>query len=209
MNYNPTSYQSASSGSGFQLFQSFFPVQIGSDMSGMFALSFQGLAVIRPDGRAVVHREGGLLDVTMFLLTGFGVSPGVFRIPVHEVFYGDLIVTSDYPLSLLYVLEQTETGVRGLDPFTGKISDYTPPLSLFMNYFVRVESLFGQLLTHAGESERREEGHEDEGEQRDRHRVSYRSLLPLLFLSSQSEGATNPLMALILMQFLEGSQDYE
>jgi hypothetical protein len=196
--YNPGPYHqstfTATAGSP-QGLPNLFPVQIGNDVTGVFAMSLYGLAVIRPDSRLVVHREGDLLDVTAFLLPG--VDPGVFRIPVPEVFPGELIVTSDSPLSLLYVLERTEAGVRGLDPFTGNIVRYIAPLNPFFNYFVRLQSLFGLLFAETGEIE--EEIGEDERRDRDDRFPSF--LLPLLLLGFQGQN-TSLITLVLLMQLL-------
>ena len=197
--YNPGPYQSTTTGGGYQSPGSYqglpglFPIQIGSDTSGTFAMSFYGLAVIRPDGRAVVHVEGELLDVTLFLLSG--INPGAYRIPAPTVYRGDLIVTSDSPLSLLYVLERTETGVRGLDPFTGNIVHYTALLSPFLDYFVRVQSVFGLLFAETSGLEEEAE----EGERRDRGDRFPSLLLPLLLLSSQGQNTSTSLFTLVLL----------
>lgn len=197
MNYNPAGYQSTYGAGGGMNLSGLFPVQIGADTSGLFAMSPYGLAVVRPDGRAVVHREGSLLDVSAFLLPGF--SPGAFRIPVPEIEPGELVITSDNPRSLLYVLERTETGLRGLDPFTGNVVRYIAPRSPFFNFFVRVQSVFGLLFAESREFEEGLEAVEDDREERgllDR-------LLPLLLLSSQYQSSgTSFLTWMLLMQTL-------
>jgi hypothetical protein len=199
MNYNPSLGQPALSSSSFPALRGLFPVYIGPDVSGAFAMSLYGLAVIRPDGCAVVHRDEGLLDVTLFLLPGLnlgpGVNSGVLRIPVAEVKRGELIVTSDCPFSLLYVLEQNEARVRGLDPFTGNIVQYTAPLNLFFNYFVRVQSLFGSLFAEMGELEKlKDEAVEDPD--RDDHPLRF--LLPLLLLGCQGQNSSISLVTLLV-----------
>jgi len=191
--YNTSVYQSTYSASSSQTMPGLFPIQIGCDVSGTFALSLYGLAVIRPDGRAVVHLEGGLVDVTLFVLCGG--APEVFRIPATEVFPGDLIVTSDSPISLLYVLEQTKIGVRGLDPFTGNIVFYVAPLNPFFNYFVRVQSISDLLFAETRELEEEAE----EGEIRDREDRFPRDLLPLLLLGSLGQGTSTSLTTLVLL----------
>ena len=204
--YNQSPGQSTQNcGGGSQLLSGLFPVQIGWDVSGVFVMSLYGLAVMRPDGRAVVHRKGELLDVTLFLLPQLSTSlpgAGVLRTPVQEVETGELIVTSDNPLSLLYVLERKEDALRGLDPFTGQIVHYSPPLSPFLNYSVRVQSLFSRFFSEK-EGPKVPEGAE-QYYWRDRHNSSLRSLLPLLLLCSQGQTASSSLMTFLVIQALEG-----
>ena len=121
-------------------------IQIGMDNSGNFALSLNGLAIRRPDGRFVTMVRDQLLDVTLFTLSG--INPMVFRVPVPSVSRNDLIIISDFPFRPLYVLETSDepgVGIVGLDPFSGETSAYSPVENLFLNFFVRVVSLFDLL----------------------------------------------------------------
>jgi hypothetical protein len=136
---------------------SLFGVQLGKDTSNMFALSFHGLAVLTPSGRYVAKcpKRNSLLDVSLLALPG--VDPLVFRLPVKRVKPGDLIMVSESPLFVLYVLEtfgDRPREIRGLDPSTGEVVHYSLTENLFnLNFFVQVTSLFDLL---AGESEDRE-----------------------------------------------------
>jgi hypothetical protein len=134
-----------SSGTDFVLQQLLGPVQFGWDASNNFARTLNGLAILRPDGRYIARDEEqqGLLDVTPLILTG--VPPYVLRLPVSSVDAGDLIVVSDCPFSVLYVLETYEEfpgRIRGLDPLCGTIVDYSQPVNPFFNFFVKVVSLY-------------------------------------------------------------------
>jgi hypothetical protein len=130
-----------------------FGIQIGLDTSSNFALSVDpydfeiGLAVQTPGGRFLTmdRRRCRLVDVTALVIP---LSPWVYRIPVTEVRHGDLIVTADDPFSALYVLEKLE-GMRilGLDTGTCQEVSFIPPENLFVNFYVRVVSLFDVLVS--------------------------------------------------------------
>ena len=137
----------SSSASSFDI-TSLLPARIGQDTSGNFALSVSGLAVRTPAGKWVTkdRDENILLDVSLLVIPG--IDPMVYRIPTETVRPNDLIVTSDVPLSLLYVLH-TEPGqpqeIHGLNPFTGEFVDYRPAEGLFFNFFVLVVSMLDIL----------------------------------------------------------------
>jgi hypothetical protein len=136
---------------------SLFGVQLGKDTTNTFALSVHGLAVLTPSGRYVAKRRkrNALVDVSLLALPG--VDPLVFRLPVKRVKPGDLIMVSESPLSVLYVLEtysDRPREIRGLDPYTGEAVDYSLTENLFnLNFFVQVTSLFDLL---SGENEDRD-----------------------------------------------------
>src|SRR5258708_6895837 len=123
-------------------------VEIGQDTTGGFAMSISGLAIKRSDGRYVAKPEGEdrLVDVTAFLIPG--VDPMVYRLPVTRLEPGDLIVISDDPLTLRFVINQDEEGdgeLEVLDPDTGDVTEYIPIQAPIFNFFVRVVSLFDLL----------------------------------------------------------------
>jgi hypothetical protein len=101
------------------------------------------------------RKRNALVDVSLLALPG--VDPLVFRLPVKGVKPGDLIMVSESPLSVLYVLEtysDRPREIRGLDPYTGEAVDYSLTENLFnLNFFVQVTSLFDLL---SGENEDRD-----------------------------------------------------
>lgn len=133
----------------FSILDSLFSSQIGRDVSGNFALSFQGLAVLTPAGRYVVKDPNAdrLLDVTLLMIPG--VDPWVFKIPVsiEELKPGDLIVASDSPRSILYVLSTpSNLQITALDTATGDRITYTPTANLFdLDFLIKVFSVFDLL----------------------------------------------------------------
>lgn len=179
------------------------PVSIGPDVSGNFVISLYGLAVNRPDGRAVLHRDGELIDVSLFVMPMPAASLGVYGIPVSEVHYGELIKISDCPYSLLYVLEVTPSGFRGLDPFMGTIVYYTEPVSPFFTYFVRMESIYGLLFTQMEETEEAAEVGES-----DWTGLSPQLLL-LLLSSCQSSNTSASLTTLLFFLQALGRSPYD
>jgi hypothetical protein len=147
---------SAQASSGFFGFQQLLGcIQIGKDTTNNFAWSLSGLAILRADGTYVAKDEDGegLLDVTPLILAG--VAPCVFRLPVETVGRGDLIVTSDCPFSVLFVLKVDDYAgrIRCLDPLCGEIVEYSRPASLFFNFFVKVVSLYDLLRVRQDEEE--------------------------------------------------------
>jgi len=146
--------------SGFFGFQQLLGcIQIGQDTTNNFACSLSGLAVRRADGRYVTIDEDGegLLDVTPLILPG--MVPCVFRIPVETVKDGDLIVTSDCPFSVMYVLNVDDYPgrIRGLDPLCGEVVEYSRPTSLFFNFFVKLVSIY-DLFGDSRDKDAEEEG---------------------------------------------------
>jgi hypothetical protein len=128
-------------------------VAIGLDTSGAFVMTGMGVAVARPDGTCVtLDVESGLLvDVTALVIAGF--NPWVVRVPVPTtaVRRGDIVITSDNPLSLLYALAREAGSLVALDPFTEQIVRYAPALNLFMNVSVIAASPFDLLDLAPGE----------------------------------------------------------
>jgi hypothetical protein len=81
-----------------------------------------------------------LVDVTGLLLPN--VDPGVYRIPAERLRPGDLIVISDNPLTLRYVLAfEPEGEIIGLDPETGDVIEVVPIQMPFLPFFVRIVAL--------------------------------------------------------------------
>ena len=192
------------------------PIQIGFDNTGTFVQTLFGLAIYRPDGRAVLYRDGQLADVTPAVL--FGAC--AFRVPTIEVNPGDILVTSGTtPPSLLIVTEERDRlfearrlgglprEIHGLDPYTGNRVHYVAPRSLFPlpDYFVRVESLFGDEfgfpLGGALEWEGPPEGERWAGGRPEGSEFFGNLPLALLLLGCQAQ---NPLTFLLLIEALRG-----
>ena len=120
-------------------------------MSGNFALSIQGLAVQAGDRYVTsAPREAGLpllLDVTSLIIPG--IDPYVYRLPALTVNRGDLIMVSDSPISVRYVIDHVPGGFppgstfRVLDPITGNATEFFSALNPFVSFFIRLVSLFG------------------------------------------------------------------
>jgi hypothetical protein len=148
----------AQSSGGFPSLQALLgTIQLGWDTSNNFALSLRGLAILRPDGTYVARDRDvdSLHDVTPLVLPG--VNPWVLRLPVARVRPGFLLVTSDVPFSLVYVIEaegRRQERIEGLDPISGEFVEYCRPVSLFFNYFVRVVSLFEAVVEGGKELEK-------------------------------------------------------
>src|SRR5262245_23218677 len=85
-----------------------FGAQIGKDTTSNFTWSLEGLAIKTVDNRfvhpVVEGKTANLIDVTCLTI---GIDPYVWRIPVEfeSVQRGQLLVRSDSPFSLLFVLE--------------------------------------------------------------------------------------------------------
>jgi hypothetical protein len=128
-----------------------FGIQIGLDTSNNFALSVDphsveiGLAVRTPSGRflRMERRHDRLIDVTSLVVA---VNPWAYRLPVppEDVRSGDLIITADPPdFSALYVLDREEGGrILGLDTGTCQEVRFSPAVNPFLNFYVKVVSLF-------------------------------------------------------------------
>jgi hypothetical protein len=155
MQYNTTPAQQQPQGQQNAMdLSSLIGVSIGQDVTGKFALTPSGLAVLGRDGRYFgmdIHDGGGVvLDLTSMVLP---INAAVYRIPSEEVFPGDLIVISDAPFRTLFVLEVPGDGtVVGLDPGCNELVTYFPPENPFAdilfgghNIFARVVSMFDVL----------------------------------------------------------------
>lgn len=131
-----------------------------------------------------------LVDVTGLLLPN--IDPGVYRIPVTRLSVGDLIVISDDPLSVRYVLEcEPEGELVGLDPDTGDVVEFVPIQVPFLNCFVRVISLVDLLGGGRLTGRRRERVDEGRGRRRaEEGPREFDEALLLLLLSGQQPGQT-------------------
>jgi len=166
-------------------------VAIGKDTSGNLKPSFNKLAVkdwsgkfvsMDPDNETLINNENFVID---------GGDSYVYRVPVKEVNRGDLIIKCDNPFDVLFVLEQHDGKIVGLNPLTKNHETYSPPHNLlFQNvqFFVKAVSLVDAI------------GDGDFG----------RNLLPLILLSdgfgttTGSTGSSSSLTSLILLQALGG-----
>jgi hypothetical protein len=191
-------------------------VQIGPDTSGNFALSISGLAVRRSDGRFVARPPGSnrLVDVTALLLPG--IDPMVYRLPVRTARPGDLIVISDDPLTVRYVLEwEPEGELIGLDPDTGDVNAFVPIQVPFLNCFVRIVSLldlFPAGRLRDGSRGVRNDRRSRRGGPRGEAHMELDELLLFYLLSGQQQqpgqtGAPNFLTLFLLMRLLGGDLD--
>jgi hypothetical protein len=85
-----------------------------------------------------------------------GIDPYVYRLPALSVNAGDLIMISDNPLSVRYVVGYVPGGhkpgqpLAGLDPATGALTELIPAQNPFISFFVRLVSLFPPLGTAFG-----------------------------------------------------------
>ena len=121
---------------------------LGLDTSGSFALSTSGLAVQVGDRyiTGIIGRVGDLLvdqllDVTSLIIPG--VNPYVYRLPAPRVRRGDLILISDSPVTVRYVLDYLPNGrILGLDPATGSVTEAVPAQNPFASFFIQLVSLF-------------------------------------------------------------------
>jgi hypothetical protein len=166
-------------------------VAIGKDTSGNLKPSFNRLAVKDWAGRFVSmdpdHET--LIDNVNFVIDG--ADSYVYRIPVKEVNKGDVIIKSDNPFDALFVLEQDNGQITGLNPLTKNRETYSPPHNLLLQgaqFFVKAISLVDAV------------GDGDFG----------RNLLPLILLSdgfgtgTGNTGSSSNLTSLILLQTLGG-----
>jgi hypothetical protein len=153
--------QHAQPAAGSTDLSSLLGVRIGQDVSGNFALTPAGLAVLGRDGRYFALdslAEGPqLMDVTSLVVPG---DAGVYRLPVPEVHTGDLIVISDSPFQSMFVLGmEGGRAVLGLDPSCNLLVTYLPPDNQFTrllfgdtaNMFVRIVSIFDVLAGMIGD----------------------------------------------------------
>jgi len=116
-------------------------VSLGKDTSGNFAHSLYGLGIRTTDGRYVAKRRGcdELLDVTKLLISS--VDPAVYRIPVTELQRDDLVLVSEDPFSVRYIIGWERGGrAVALNPEDGDITDFLPVQHPFLHCFVRVVS---------------------------------------------------------------------
>jgi len=166
-------------------------IKIGKDISGNFKPSFEGLAVrTTADGKFFSMNKAHKQLVDVSDLTLDGGEAYVYRLPVtkNELKPGDLIITSEEnPFRVLFIEQVHPNGeIKGLDPSTSLISEYTPQANLFIDItlYVKVVSLLGGF-------------DQDEGAE---------GILPLLLLGSKGDNASpdNPLNTLLLVKALGG-----
>ncbi len=142
--YNPLPGQQPGFGYAPSSPSSILGPALGRDTSGNFALTVEGLAVRAGDRfvTAIIDDEGAeLVDVSSLVISG--VDPWVYRLPVTIPSRGDLILISDNPFSVRYVLE-SGPAVVSLDPATGDVAELIAAQNPFVSFFVKIVSLFGQ-----------------------------------------------------------------
>jgi len=72
-------------------------------------------------------------------LTFEGSENLIYRVPARSVSRGQVLIRSDDPFSVLFVLESEDGVVRGIDPATGFVETYRPTLNaLGSAFFVTV-----------------------------------------------------------------------
>jgi hypothetical protein len=179
-------------------------VPIGPDTSGSFAMSVNGLAIQRSDGRWVAKPPGEerLFDVTDFLIPG--VDPMACFVPVESLAPGDITVVSTDPLTLRYVVGRRGEGeFEVLDPDTGDVTDFVPLQTPLLDFYVRVVSLldFVPDLNLLGDMSGRYRGIGVRmGEER-REQFALEEILPFLLLSQGSTALTSLAPLLLLSRF--------
>jgi hypothetical protein len=180
-----------------------FGVEIGRDRSNNFAVGISpnglSLAVRTANSKFVVpyleDNIARLIDVTCLTV---GIDPFVIRLPVQEVFPGDLVVTSDSPFSALFVVNAQQDFIRGVVPGTQELVKYVPPQNLFgFQFFVKAFSLlnaFGGGGSNGG----------DGGDGGFGSNVT--NILPFLLCCGKGEGTKDNsiLNALLLSQLFSG-----
>jgi hypothetical protein len=148
--------QTGGSQSGTLDLASLLGVRIGQDTSNNFAITPMGLAILGRDSRyySLEEHEGRLrlMDVSSLVLP---INPGVFRVPVEEVHFGDLILISDSPFSAMFVHEVHHHGreIHGLEVTSNERIQYLPPHNPFgellfghrTNLYVRFVSVLDLL----------------------------------------------------------------
>ncbi len=165
----------------------FGSIAIGKDTSLNFKYGIYGIAVKVGDSKFISRYRGNLVDVTN--LTFDGTEQLIYRIPVKKLSPKDIIIRSDNPFSVLFVEEISDHGViHGIDPSNGEYVEYKNPKNpLGINFFIKVVG--PNNLT---------------GKQ------GFDSLLPLLFLSGQSNtGSNDALSSYLIMQNLFHDQSIE
>jgi hypothetical protein len=120
-------------------------ISIGRDTSGNFKPSIKGLAVRTPDGKYLVPDGDHTLDVTDLTLDN--ADSYVYRLPVQHATRGDLIITSENPLAVFLIQEETGGGhLKGLNLITNTLEEYVPPTNLLnMRFYIKVVSLLDGL----------------------------------------------------------------
>jgi hypothetical protein len=160
-------------------------IAIGKDLTGNFRQSLKGLAVRRTDDKFVTLDGDFPIEISDF--TFDGTEQYVYRLPVQNVKPGDIVITSESPLKVLFVREVEPNGrLVGLDPCGIEIN-YTPTTNLFnMRFFVTVVSILDGLSESVG--------------------GGAEGLLPLLLLSNKGGSRdTDNLTTLLMLQTLGGS----
>jgi hypothetical protein len=157
---SPTTAAASPSPAAFDFLTTLGGVALGRDLTGNFALTLNGVAVLRPNGTWVALDADldALVDVTPLVLPG--VDPLVFRMPSNpdRLRRGDRLIVSDAPFAPLFVLhpfERGDAGIQALDPLTGRLSGYLPARNLFLNFVVLAVSPFDPPPPRAPEEEAR------------------------------------------------------
>src|SRR5215831_10016280 len=200
------------------LHAAFGGIAIGRDNSGNFRPSLRGVAVRVEKSRFVGLDNNQLLDVTPF--TFDNADNVVYRVPVRKPAVGDLIVTSDAPLRVLFVQVVLDNGhIGGLDPTSGADIEYAPTANILnVRMYVKVMSLLDGMIGNLEHDNLMLlsllagiEGRSGTGDNillpllllrsRDGPPVD-RDLLPLLLLQSASMGAGGMVEALLLQELV-------
>src|SRR5438128_1568784 len=130
---------------------SVFGMSIGKDTSNKFKLSLNGLAVQVSDNSYVTydHKKDELSQAIIFDFGGAANS--VFRVPVPlpDVKKGDIILASDNPLTVYFVVDDPQKGTKELKVVTptGNRTTFSPtnnPFATGAAFVVVVTSLFGR-----------------------------------------------------------------
>jgi len=177
-----------------------FGIGIGPDTSNAFGLTLSGIAVRRNDLRyvSVDTQSRRVYDVTPLIIGG--ANNLIFRLPATTINPGDLIITSDYPVSSLFVLEVRDQApgsgyVIGIDPNSSEIVQYVPPANLFFPFYVRVVSVLELLGSLGDQPELGDSGGDQPG-------GGLSDLLPLLLLCTQTpQSSTSALFTTIFLFF--------
>jgi hypothetical protein len=183
-------------------------VPIGPDTSGSFAMSVNGLAIQRSDGRWVAKPPGEerLFDVTDFLIPG--INPMACFVPVESLAPGHITVVSTNPLTVRHVVKvRAEGEFEVLDPDTGDVTDFVPLQTPLLNFYVRVVSLLDFMpdLNLLGELPERYRGMGVRMEDERRERFELEEILPFLLLS-QGSGALTNILPFLLVSRLGGGE---
>ena len=193
-------------------------IAIGRDNSANFRPSLRGVAVRIEKSRFVGLDKNQLLDVTPF--TFDNADNVIYRVPVRNPAVGDLIVTSDAPLRVLFVQVVLDNGgLIGLDPTSGAVIEYAPTTNILnVRFYVKVMSLLDGMIDNLDRDNlmllsllASIEGRSGTGDNiflpllvlRNRDSLPVdRDLLPLLLLRSAGTGAGGMVEALLLQELV-------